>query len=95
MTIIISPNVQRKLAEKDPPINEYEILECFQNRSRRTLIDRREKHKTRPPTRWFIAETNYGRKLKIVFITHRSGNHIIKTAFEPDKYEEEIYESKT
>lgn len=45
-----------------------------------------------PPTQWFIAETNQGRLLKIVFIEFDSGEICIKTAYEPNKKEQEIYQ---
>ena len=95
MAIIISPGVRKKLAQKDPPVMEHEIHECFRNRTKRPLIDDRQQHRTKPPTRWFIAETDSYRKLKVVFITYPSGDHIIKSAFEPYSYEERIYESET
>ncbi len=95
MAIIISPGVRKKLAEKDPPITGEEIVECFQNRTKRALIDNRQQHRTRPPTRWFIAETDFRRRLKIVFITYSTGDHVIKSAFEPYEYEELIYEDET
>jgi hypothetical protein len=95
MAIIISPRVRKKLAEKDPPVAEQEIIECFENRSKRALIDDRQQHRTKPPTRWFIAKTDARRRLKIVFITYPSGDHVIKSAFEPNADENWIYENKT
>ena len=92
MAIIISPKVRHKLASKIPPVFENEITECFENRLRPSLIDTRQKHKTRPPTRWFIAETNSMRRLKVVYITISSGDHVIKTAYDPDLIEEKMYE---
>jgi len=58
MVIIISPKARFKLATKIPPITEQEIIECFCSRKKRPLIDNRQRHKTKPPTRWFIAETD-------------------------------------
>lgn len=94
MAIILSPKVRQKLAYKIPPVYEAEIKECFQNRIRPPLIDSRPEHKTKPPTRWFIAETDTMRRLKIVYITVPSGDHIIKTAYEPNNIEEAIYEQE-
>jgi len=68
MALIVSPSILEKLSTKVPPVTEAEIHECFWNRTGRTLIDDREEHRTKPPTRWFIAETAAGRHLKIVFI---------------------------
>jgi hypothetical protein len=95
MSIIISPKVRSKLRYKIPPVFEHEIMECFENRLKPSLIDTRDRHRTKPPTRWFIAETNTMRRLKIVFITARSGDHIIKTAYDPDDSEAKLYEEET
>ncbi|HVY53630.1 MAG TPA: ADP-ribosyl-(dinitrogen reductase) hydrolase [Gammaproteobacteria bacterium] len=69
-----------------------EIEECFLNRTKGLLEDTREHNKTCPPTLWFIAETNYGRSLKIVFIELSNGQYQIKSAYEPNDLEVEIYE---
>lgn len=71
-----------------------DVLDCFANRLGRSLIDTREQHKTDPPTRWFIAETNMGRKLKIVYIHDANGVHI-KSAFPPNGTELNIYQRVT
>jgi hypothetical protein len=68
-----------------------EILECFANRTGRYLDDLREKNKTTPKTQWFISETDYGKKLKIVFIMHPNKAIEIKSAFEPNANELFIY----
>ena len=35
------------------------------------------------------------RRLKVVYVTLPSGDHAIKTAYEPDEIEEELYEAET
>jgi hypothetical protein len=95
MRLIIGPKVGRKLANRIPPITEQEILECFQNRLYDPIEDTREEHKTKPPTLWFVGETDHLRRLKVVFIRQVSGDVIIKTAYEPDEIEEVIYEQAT
>ena len=46
----------------------------------------REEHRTNPPTHWFLAETCYGRLLKVVFVPDTNGKDIyIKTAYEPNE----------
>lgn len=90
MGLVISPQVRGKLSQKTPPVTEAEILHCFANRSGVYLTDTREQNRTDPPTRWFIAETDYGRRLKIVFIL-RDNDVIIKTAYDPNETEETIY----
>ncbi len=90
MPLEISNGVRRKLASKEPPVTEAEIVECFANRLSKYLYDVREDNKTNPPTRWFVAETDYGRKLKVVFMSI-GDNIVIKTAFEPNPDEIRIY----
>jgi len=52
----------------------------------------REEHRTNPPTHWFLAETCYGRLLKVVFVPDTNGKDIyIKTAYEPNETEIRIY----
>ncbi len=95
MRLIIGPKVRQKLANKIPPVSGEEIRECFENRLGEPIEDTRAEHKTKPPTMWFIAETNHLRRLKVVFIQQRSGDVVIKTAYEPDQTEEWIYEHET
>ncbi len=94
MRLFISLKVRQKLANKVPPVSESEIKECFVNQLYDPVEDAREEHKTRPPTMWFIGETNHFRRLKVVFIQSSSGDVIIKTAYEPDENEETIYEEQ-
>lgn len=78
-----------KLKHKVTPI---EVEECFLNRIKGLLEDTREEHKTHPPTLWFIAETDHGRLLKVVFIERLDGIYEVKTAYEPNQKEVKIYE---
>ena len=90
MRLIISSRVQAKLAAKESPVSREEIVQCFANRTGKYLLDTREEHASNPPTRWFIAETDYGRKLKVVFIQDEEKT-IIRSAFEPNGIEKTIY----
>ena len=90
MSLKVSAQVQAKLAAKKPPVTQAEIEQCFANRTGVYLLDEREQHASDPPTRWFIAETSYGRKLKIVFIP-RDGDIVIRTAYDPNADESRIY----
>lgn len=81
MKLIISPSIRAKLSEKDPPVTEIEIVESFANRIGNDLLDSREEHFTDPPTRWFVAETNFGRNLKIMYILTVHGI-VIKSAYD-------------
>lgn len=90
MALLISSKVQQKLANKQPPVTVAEIEECFATRSGTLLKDTREQHKSNPATLWFIAETYYGRQLKVVFIP-KNGDIIIRSAYSPNKQELRIY----
>ena len=90
MALIISRKVMAKLASKDPPVSKEEIEQCFVNRTGGYLMDLREEHASDPPTRWFIAETHFGRKLKVAFIP-TDEDIVIRSAFEPNAQEISIY----
>lgn len=90
MGLIISPSVRSKLVNKVPPVTESEIGQCFANRTKSYLIDTRANNLTNPLTRWFIAETDFGRKLKIAFMPTAEGI-VIKTAYDPNTEELRIY----
>jgi len=94
VNIYISERIKQKLLEKHG-VRPDEIRHCFENRDGRFLEDKRESHKTDPPTQWFIAETNQRRLLKVAFINQAviKGYRIdIRTAYEPNKTEIDIYE---
>lgn len=90
MKIVVSGRIRVKLKDKHN-VTPEEVEECFFNRIGSLLEDDREEHRTDPPTQWFIAETDSGRKLKVVFIASANGLEI-KTAYEPNQNEEKIYE---
>lgn len=89
MTLKYSSAVKQKLAEKHG-VSLEEVQQCFANREGGLLEDTREDHKTDPPSQWFIAETDYGRRLKVVFIL-KNGDILLKTAYGPNQKEDAIY----
>lgn len=93
MRVSVSNRIREKLVVKHK-VRVEEIEQCFDNRDGGYLKDNREQHKTNPPTQWFIAETNIGRKLKIVFMRMSDGSVEIKTAYPPDQTEEKVYDAK-
>lgn len=93
MAIKISPKVREKLTTKHR-VNEDEIAQCFANRTHTHCIDIRAQHRTNPITRYFISETDVGRKLKIAFMPFGEDLHI-RTAFEPDKADLDDYTNKS
>jgi uncharacterized DUF497 family protein len=91
MAIKVSDKVAEKLARKHN-VKFEEVVQCFANKdvAAKYLRDPRAQHETNPPTQWFISETDYGRKLKVIFM--RSGTEVtIKSAFEPNAEELRIY----
>jgi len=89
MEIRISGVINKKLLSKHE-VTEAEVRQCFENRDGKLLLDPREKHKTNPPTQWFISYTNKQRRLKIVFVL-KEGVVYLKTAYEPNQIEIDIY----
>lgn len=92
MSIIISEKIANKLWLKHN-VTPEEVEQCFANLEGVILRDTREEHKSNPPTMWFIACTNRGRKLKVVFIPE-NGDQYIRSAFPPDEVELRIYNNK-
>ncbi|MBS7244206.1 MAG: ADP-ribosyl-(dinitrogen reductase) hydrolase [Comamonas sp.] len=93
MNISISPAIQAKLADPSHNVTRQEILECFANRDRKFLTDTRPEHQTPIPTQWFVAETDYGRQLKVVFIYDKAVNTVfIKSAYPAEEHIVRIYQ---
>ncbi len=86
-----SDQILQKLDEKHGVTIE-EVYEAFDNSDGRTLIDTRDRHKSHPPTEWFISQTRKGRSLKICYIFDEDKNIIfVKTAYEPNAEEVRIF----
>ena len=85
----VSDAVSKKLKEKHQ-VNRREVEQCFMNRMGRLLEDKRARHKTNPPTLWFLAKTNKGRVLQMVYI--QTGSVIdLRSPFEPNAAEIAIF----
>lgn len=85
----VHPHIQKKLLEKHKVTLEM-VKESFANREGGFLTDSREGNKTTPPTRWFVAETDRGIKLKVCFV-FVNGTFHIKTAYPANFKEQNIY----
>lgn len=79
MNFRISGAVRAKLQEKHG-VSPKEVYECFMNREGSSFTDTRADHLTDPPTQWFIAETDCGRKLKVIYVQY-DGFFAIKSAY--------------
>jgi hypothetical protein len=88
VAIIISQGIASKLKTKHG-VAKNEVLECFENRDGRLLIDTRQAHKD-PTTYWFIAETHHRRQLKVCFVVE-GDDFFLRTAYEPNAEERRIY----
>lgn len=90
--LIISDAILSKLRAKHN-VERREVEQCFQNVCGAYLTDDREEHRSDPPTLWFIAPTNRGRKLKVAFV-FRDGKIYLRTAYEPEPEAQRIYDAK-
>ena len=96
MPIFISEGIEDKLWNKHQ-VNVDEVYECLSNRQRgdgNFITDTRAKNSTEPPTTWFLARTDEGRLLKVVFILNNQKSPAevyIKTAYEPNLKEKRIW----
>lgn len=93
MALVISNVIKQKLSDKHN-IFAHEIEQCFANYHGIFLLDTREEHKTVPPTKWFIGETDYGKLVKVCFILE-AGNVYIRTAYEPNETEVKLFNKLT
>lgn len=91
MGFIISKRVREKLMRPDHGVTEAELLECFANRCGGECTDEREEHKTNPLTRWFVAETDYGRRIKVMYVPLELGIEI-KSAYPSTDEVKRIFE---
>lgn len=85
----ISAHVTQKLLDKHRVTRE-EVIECFMNRDGPSFDDARRDHQTDPPTLWFVADTDRGRTLKVVYMEFPDF-FAIKTAFEPRDGSDDLY----
>ena len=85
----ISPRVTEKLLEKHD-VSREEIWQCFLNREGPSFRDTRDRHATNPPSVWFVAPTDKGRALKVVYIEYPT-YYAIKSVFEPKDGSDKLY----
>ena len=84
MALIVPPSIVAKIATKDHGcITENEVAECFDNHCGRYCLDHRPQHadSNGNPSVWFVASTNHGRCLKIMFV--RDGTDIFLASAYP------------
>ena len=91
--LVIAPAIREKLTT-DHGVKEGEVHECFMNRVGPYLDDEEEEHQTDPPTEWFLAETDKGRLLKVIFVC-RDGNIYLKSAYDANPKTIRIYTDRS
>lgn len=79
MLLRISPAVLEKVPRRG--IEVTEIKQCFANRDGGLCEDTRVEHLTDPVTRWFVAQTDRGRELKIMYVPLADGIEL-KSAYD-------------
>ncbi len=89
MKPILSQKITDKLRGRG--ISVSDLVECFANRTAGFLVDDREEHKTNPDTLWFVAETEKGRILKIMFVPAGTMATDIKSAYDSSAEIQRIY----
>ena len=87
--LVVSQKILMKLAEKHG-VSLSEVHQCFENIEGIFLDDDRTGNRTVPPTQWFLACTNQGRLVKIVFVP-KDGKVFLKTAYPPNRNEIRLY----
>jgi len=90
MDFKITDRVLRKLRDQHD-VERDEVGECFLNRAGKFYSDNREDNRTNPPTYWFVAETDKGRVLKVVFVRYPD-RYQIKSAFPPKDGSDVLYQ---
>lgn len=88
--LIISPAMAAKLRDSHQ-VSVREVQQCFENKCGVYLEDTREDNRTDPPSLWFIAPTNKGRILKVIFV-FRDAKVYLKSAYEAEPAAISVYD---
>lgn len=91
--VVISPQIKDKLDLKHD-VKVGEVHECFFNVEGPYLEDTEEDHQTDPASYWFIAPTNRGRLLKVIFVL-RDEKLYLKSAFDANAKSKRIYAERS
>lgn len=86
----ISDAILAKLRDKHG-VTYREVVQCFENKCGLYLMDDREQHRSDPPTLWFVAPTNSGRMLKVIFI-FKDGQVFLRSAYDANEAVQSLYE---
>lgn len=93
MALVVYLGIAKKLREKHQ-VEVAEVEQAFLNRTGRLAKEVRAKNQGEHPRFWFIAETDAGRRLKVVYaLDPEEAGPLVITAYEPDETEENLYAS--
>jgi hypothetical protein len=93
--LFVTPAVHQKIEEVHQ-VSVLEAEEAFFLFNGTPMEDRREKHRTKPPTYWLLSYTSDGRLLKLVVIFDEEKQIAwLRTAYEPSQEEIDFYETNT
>ena len=90
MELIVSEKIKDKLKNKHN-VTIDEVFQCISNIEGQLIEDIAEEHRTTPSSFWFIAQTDYGRQLKVVLVP-KDGKIFLKTAFDAKISHIQLYE---
>lgn len=93
MAIIISEEVEKKIGADDHGnVTVKDVHECFANHCGRYAYEHHPEHKNDEgkATPWFVAKTNHGRTLKIMFVLRGEDVHV-KSAYPATENVQRIY----
>ena len=89
MALVVSPKIRDKLASKHQ-VSVDEVRQAFADRPDYVVLDEREEHASDPPTVWFLACTDSGRLLKVVYV-QRGSDIYLRTAYPPNPDEVRLF----
>jgi uncharacterized DUF497 family protein len=89
MPLIVSSKIRDKLAAKHQ-VTVDEVRQAFADRPDYVVLDEREEHASDPPTVWFVASTDSGRLLKVVYV-QRGADIYLRTAYPANAEEVRLF----
>jgi len=93
MAIIISKEIEEKIgADSHGNVTVKEVHECFANHCGLYASEQHPEHKNDKgkATPWFVADTNHGRTLKVMFVRRGRDVHV-KSAYPANDNVQRIY----
>ena len=93
MALIIPPAIEQKIGAPDHgSVSKKDVEECFANHCGGYCDDKRPQHLDADgkPSMWFVAATNHGRILKIMFV-RQGADMYLKSAYPATQQVQDIF----